>query len=345
MSQALAILAAVLAVSALIVIHEAGHFLAARRFGMKVERFSVGFGPVLLRVQRGETEFALSALPFGGYVKIAGMAAGDEADADDPRAFVNQPAWRRFLVILAGPAMNYVGAALLAALLLATAGLAVPDASARVGDVEPGKPAALGGLVSGDRVLEVDGQGVTTFLGIVEALQRTTAAEVPLLVERGDERLTLTVRPVNDGGTRRLFFGPATALETRPPGAALVDGFRRTNAQLGAQLAGFGQLFAPKQSGVKLEGPVGIAKKLVRAAQRGAAEFFSLAWLVSVVLAVLNLLPVPALDGGRLVFLGYEIVTRRRPNAKLENTVNLVGALALIALMLGVTVFKDLLGR
>lgn len=345
MSQALAILAAVLAVSLLIVIHEAGHYLAARRFGMKVERFSVGFGPVLLRFRRGETEFALSALPFGGYVRIAGMAPGDDVDLADPRAFVNQAAWRRFLVILAGPAMNYLGAALLAAFLLATAGLAVPDPSARVGDLEPGRPAAEAGLATGDRIVAVDGQPVESFFGIVEALQRTQGAEVPLLVERGGEQLTLLVKPVTEDGTRRIGFGPATMLVTRPPLAALAEAFERTHAQLGAQLAGFAQLLKPRTSGVRLEGPVGIAKKLVRAAQRGAPEFFSLVWLVSVVLAILNLLPVPALDGGRLVFLGYEMVTRRRPNARLENTINLVGALALLALMLGVTVFKDLLGR
>src|SRR5512142_2620609 len=160
---ALAAVAALLGLSLLIVIHEAGHYLLARASGMKVERFSVGFGRVLWSFTRGGTQFAVSALPLGGYVRIVGMAPGDDVDPADPTIYSNQAAWRRFLVILAGPAMNFLTAGLLAAALLAGPGLLTPDPSAAVGRIAPDKPAAAAGLQRGDRVLSVAGQPVATW--------------------------------------------------------------------------------------------------------------------------------------------------------------------------------------
>lgn len=344
MTTAIPIVLAVLAISLLIVIHEAGHFLAARAFGMKVERFSVGFGPVILSARRGDTEFALSALPFGGYVRIAGMAPGDDVDPADGSAYANQPAWRRFVTILAGPAMNYVAAVILAAGLLATTGLPDPDPTARVGAPEPGKPAALAGLLDGDRILSVDGEPVGTWLELVSALQRRPGKTFPLEVERGGARLRLTITPASEGGQGRIYVHQHALVVRRGGGAAIAEAVGRTNVQIGAQLAGFASLFS---SGKKpnVTGPVGIGKELVRGARQGAMPFLALVWTISVVLAILNLFPIPALDGGRLVFLAFEIVTRRRVNAKLENTVNLAGAVVLFALIVGVTLFKDLLGR
>ena len=138
MSLVIGIVAAVLGVSVLIVIHEAGHFLVARWLGMKVERFSVGFGPVLFSTRRAGTEFAVSALPLGGYVKITGMAPGEDVDPSDPSLYSNQAAWRRFLAILAGPAMNYGSAVLIGAVLLLGPGLRTPDPAAAVGRVMDG---------------------------------------------------------------------------------------------------------------------------------------------------------------------------------------------------------------
>src|SRR5512142_1428344 len=121
-SYAVVVLVVVIAFGALVIVHELGHFALARACRMRVERFSVGFGPVLFRRRRGDVEWVLSAVPFGGYVRISGMAPGEEIERGDLGAYANQPAWRRFLVILAGPAMNYVFAVLLAAAMLASLG-------------------------------------------------------------------------------------------------------------------------------------------------------------------------------------------------------------------------------
>jgi regulator of sigma E protease len=344
-TTALAILAAVLAVSLLIIVHEAGHYLAARAFGMRVERFSVGFGPVLLALRRRETEFAISALPFGGYVKIAGMAPGEDVDPADRSSYVNQAAWRRFVVILAGPAMNYLSAIVVAAGLLATVGLRDADPAARVGQVVPGMPAAQAGLLEGDRILEVAGQPVDSWLALVGELQRHPGERIPLLVERrvgpSAERLRVLITPRDEGGRGRVGFRQAQLSVTRGPLGAIAEGFSRTNGQVRAQIAAFGNVFSGRQR-AELSGPVGIAQELVRGARDGVEPFLTLVWTISVVLAVLNLFPIPALDGGRLVFLGYEIVTRRRVNARVENALHLVGFVALLALILAVTVFGDL---
>ncbi len=349
MTTLLAIIAAVLAVSLLIVVHEAGHFLAARRFGMRVERFSIGFGPVVGALRRGDTEFAISALPLGGYVRISGMAPGDEVAAGDPRAYANQAAWRRFLVILAGPAMNYVAAVIIAALLLATIGLRAPDPAARVGALVPGMPAAAAGLRTGDRILSVGGTPVESFADLVTELRRHPGATIPLEVARGDrgERLTVPITPRDEGGIGRVGFSQAQLVVRRGPLGAVAEGVARTNAAAGAQLAAFGSLFSGRQK-AELSGPVGIAQELVRGARQGTEPFLALVWTISIVLAILNLLPVPALDGGRLVFLLWEIVTRRRVNERVESFVHFAGMVALLLLILAVTVFRDLarlLGR
>jgi regulator of sigma E protease len=345
MATALAIAAAVLAVSLLIVVHELGHLLAARRCGMRVERFSVGFGPVILSFRRGETEYAISLLPLGGYVKIRGMAPGDDVVPGDGTAYANQPAWRRFLVILAGPFMNYATAVLLAGLLLATLGLAAPDPAARVGRIQPGMPAEAAGLRRGDTILSVAGERVSTWRELVASIQRRPGTPVPLEVLRGEgpsaERLGLTVTPRDEEGVGRVGFRPHTLLERRDAGAAIFEAFHRTNQSAAAQLAAFGAVFS-RSGAAGFTGPAGIAEELVYGARDGTAPFFTLVWQISVVLAILNLLPVPALDGGRLVFLAYEIVARRRVNERVENVLHVVGFVLLVGLLLGVTIFKDI---
>jgi regulator of sigma E protease len=344
----LAIVAAVLGVSLLIVIHEAGHFLAARRFGMRVERFSVGFGPVVGAFRRGDTEFALSALPLGGYVRITGMAPGDEFAPGDPRAYANQAAWRRFLVILAGPAMNYVAAVVIAAALLATVGLRAPDPAPRVGTLVPGMPAAQAGLRPGDRIVAAGGKPVESFAELVGELRSHPGQQIPLDVVRDDgSQVTISITPKNEGGVGRVGFQQATLTVRRGPLAAVAEGFKLTNVAAAAQLAAFGSLFSGG-SKAELSGPVGIAQELVRGARQGAEPFLTLVWTISIVLAILNLLLVPALDGGRLVFLLFEIVTGRRANARVESFVHFAGMIALLVLILAVTVFRDfarLLGR
>jgi len=337
--------AAVLAVSLLIVLHEAGHQWMARAMGMRVERFSVGFGPVIWSARRGETEYAVSALPLGGYVRIAGMAADEEIRADDQSAYCNQAAWRRGLVLLAGPAANYLAAVVLAAILLGSIGLPTPDGSARVGTAVPGMPAAQAGLQPGDRIRAVGGVPVAGWNELVQALQRRPGQLVDLVVERGEgagaQTLTVPITPADSGGVGKVGITPYAPRIQLPALEAVGQAFTRTNGAAAQTLAMLGAMVRREQK-AELSGPVGIAQELVRGARVGADQFLTIVWNISVALALFNLLPLPALDGGRLVFLAYELVTRRRVNEKVESYVHAAGFIALLALLVGVTIFGDL---
>lgn len=346
MSTVVAIAVTVIGFSLLVVVHEAGHAGVARLLGMRVDRFSIGFGPVVWSTRRGDTEYAISALPLGGYVKIAGMATGEEVDPGDRSAYCNQAAWRRFLAIAAGPVMNWIAAVVLAASLAATVGLPVADPSARVGDLRPGWPAQQAGLLPGDRIEAVGGVRVDTWNGLVAELQKHPGQRIALDVLRGEgadaRRLSIPITPRDDGGVGRVGFSMHALLDRRGPAAAIGVAISRTNAGFAAQLHGFAQVFSRRPRAGELSGPVGIAQELFHGAQAGAVRFLTLLWNLSIALALLNLLPLPALDGGRLVFLAYEIVSRRRVNERVENLVHLAGFVALLALILAVTVFSDL---
>ena len=342
----LSIALAILAFGLLIVIHELGHYLAARWSGMRVERFSVGFGPVIWSRRRGDTEWAVSAVPLGGYVKIAGMAPGEEIAADDRSAYSHQPAWRRFLVILAGPAMNYLLAVVLAAGLIATLGLREPDSTSTLGDIIGGGAAERAGLRPGDRIVGAAGAPVADWMALVQAVRAHPGQDLPLVVERagspaGSPPVEMTIRPDDSGGIGKAGIAPSLRAVRAGPIDAVGMAFQKTNDKAGEILGGLGQVVTCKQK-AELQGPLGIAQEMTRSARAGAAPFLMMVWLISLMLAIFNFLPLPALDGGRLVFLVYEIVARRPVNQKVEAVIHTVGFLALLALLLGITVFGDL---
>ena len=339
----LSIIAAILAVSGLIVLHEAGHMWAARLLGMRVERFSFGFGPVVLSATRGGTEYAVSALPLGGYVKIAGMAASEAISPGDTGAYCNMPAWRRVLVLAAGPGANYLVALLLAIGLLATVGLPAPDGSSRVGDLTPGMPGAVAGLQAGDLIVTVAGKPVNDWNTLVAELQRHPGEEIQLDVERGApaQRQVLRLTPKNDGGVGRVGFRPFTVTQQLGPIDAVLEGFTATNARAWANLVGLAQVVKREQK-AELAGPIGIGQELVRGARLGLDRFLTIVWNVSIALALLNLLPLPALDGGRLVFIAIEVVIRRRVSERIEGVVHALGFAALLVMLVGVTIFGDI---
>jgi regulator of sigma E protease len=332
----------IIAFALLIVVHELGHFLAARGCGMRVERFSFGFGPTLYARRRGDTEWAICALPLGGYVRVAGMSPGEDIAAGDRAAYCNQPAWRRFAVILAGPGMNYVAAVVLAIGLVLSLGFREPDPDPVIGEVVEGAAAAAAGLRAGDRVLSVDGQPVASWQELVAAVVAHPGRPMALLVQRGEARVEIAATPRDEGGRGRLGVAQASRLVRRAGlGEAVVKAVSATNERAADVLAGLAQVVTGRQR-AELRGPVGIAQEMARSARAGAPQFLTMVWFISIVLALFNLLPLPALDGGRLVFLVYEIVARRRVNQRVEGLVHLVGFLALFGLIVGVTVFGDL---
>lgn len=340
-------LATILGISMLIILHEFGHFLVARACGMRVLRFSVGFGPTLFSKKMGDTIWQVAAIPLGGFVQVHGMGPSeDESDAhiDPSQSYNNKPGWQRALVIFAGPAANWLISACLIAGLAMTVGVQKYDTTkAVIGDVVEAGPAAQGGLQANDTVVRINDEDVSDWSSMVSIISNHPEQALQFEIDRGGEVKTLTITPRKDAasdagkidvlpGGEREHFGVVQGL-----GAGITGAWNMTG-QYGKMLWG---LISGSQKG-QLSGLPGIVKMVSQQAQRGLSRLFeSLAWL-SIGLCLLNLMPVPALDGGRLVFLGAELVRGKPVNEKVEGIIHTIGFALLIGLMIFVSV-RDVL--
>ncbi len=356
------LLGAIVAIGLLIVVHEAGHFFVARWCGMRVERFSIGFGPAIAkwRSKKG-TLFQLAALPFGGFVEIKGMNIAEEVDPDDHEAYPNKPVWKRIATIFAGPGTNYLSAVVLAFGIYSCAGIPGWADHPKVMVVDAKAP-AHGVLLPGDVIVEANGHPIRvrdarpddpTLGKLTDAAK---GAPMHLVVIRGGQRLAIEVKtaelPVVDAdgkplknadGTDMKAWRMGIVLDNRGKvgvGTTLVQAFRYPWVQTKQIVGGLYAAIRGKAE-VRVSGPVGIVKEFSSAFQSGLMMGLELLMMLNVYLGLFNLLPLPALDGGRLAFLGYELVTRRRANPRVEMTVTMVGVLFLIVLMVFVT-FKDI---
>lgn len=317
------VLVAVLSLGALVLLHEAGHLLAARLFRMRVEVFSIGFGPALLSFRGRQTEYRLSLVPLGGYVRIAGMAPGD-APADDPASFRARPAWQRLVVLLAGPLLNWLLAFALLAGLYAC-GFRVPTDEPVLEEVR-GPKAAAAGLMPGDRVLAVGTTEVQRWGELTRALAAHAGRPVTIRVLRNEVELALTARLGPEG---RLLITPQSRVVRYPFGEALGLAFLKTFALVGQMLDDLKD-WVGGEGDAQPMGPVGLVAQTVEAARRDALALLQLLVLISLGLAVMNLLPLPALDGARVVFVLAGAARRRAIDAHVETAVHGLGALALL---------------
>jgi len=340
----MAIVLAVVALSALIVVHEGGHYLVARWSGMRVDRFSIGFGPPIVTFQRGETEFQVCWILFGGYVQIAGLNPHEEGlDPNDPRSYPNRPVWQRIATIFAGPGTNYVFAALLMVLVFVSFGMPLPKGLPMVLGFSEASPAKEAGIQLQDEVVSVDGKSVKNTAEISPIVNGSGGRPLEVVVMRGGDTQRLQVTPHKVGERwligiliepREEWTHTSLAEEVR---AGLIYPIDRTEIVF----AQFAQIFKGKQE-AKFSGPLGIVGELKRQILRGPAEGLSMAAFISVLLGIFNLFPLPALDGGRLVFLALEAASRRKINQRVEATVHMVGMLALLSFILYVTVANDM---
>ncbi len=333
----------VLGISLLIVLHELGHFALARAFGMRVLRFSVGFGPPLVSRQLGDTIWQIAVIPLGGFVHIHGMGAGEPV-GNDGKSFRDKPLWQRALVILAGPLANWLIAAVCLAALAGSVGLQHYDESRTVlGEIVEGEAAAQSGLRSGDEVRAVAGVDVTDWQSFVTEVRKHAQEPVTFGVLRDGHKLEIEVTPrrSDDGDFGVIGVLPHANVERLRALPAIGAGFRgawRLTAQQASLLWG---VLAGTQEG-RLTGLPGIVKMVSEQAQHGLSRLLQALAVLSVVLALLNLLPVPALDGSRLVFLGIEGARGRPVNELIEGWVHAAGFVLLLGLMIFVSL-RDLL--
>src|SRR5262252_1151871 len=308
----------------LIVLHEGGHFLVARLCGMRVERFSIGFGPPLVSFKRWGTIFQIAPVPLGGFVQITGLNPAEEFDKTDPMVYPNRPRWMRLLTVLAGPAANYLTAIVLVFFVLLGYGLA--PKTQRIEEPAQGRPAAMAGLKAGDVLVEANGKAVDAEHPISEVIKAGQGAPVAIKILRDGQPMTFNVTPDLNKGVYQvgIQIGPYGERTPASLGMAAKEAVVYPYYASVDILEGLYNMIRGKVQ-ADLSGPVGITKQIAKAATRGTVAFISMIAMLSVYLGLFNLLPLPALDGGRAVFLVVETAVRRKINPRFEAAVHAVG--------------------
>jgi len=338
------VLLAIAMLGLLITVHEYGHFIASRLTGIAVKEFSIGFGPKLIqwKSKKHETLFTIRPIPMGGYC----MYYGDETDqqnADDPRAFDKAAVWKRMLSVFCGPLMNFVLAFVVAVALMAGYGFTV--AQPFVESVEANMPAQTAGIQPGDILLSVDGQALSpgdagTLPDAIKALPE--GGSISLRVKRGEQTLSLSLTPVLDAAENRYRIGVmVSAVKPLQTGMIIPAAWDSCVYASHIILDSLGKLVTTGEGANDAAGPVGVVQMVAQQTQRGGLEIFlNLMVIISINLGLINLLPIPGLDGSRLVFMLIEAIRRKPVNRRIESTVHLIGYALLLGLMVFFT-FRD----
>ncbi|MBI5076301.1 MAG: RIP metalloprotease RseP [Nitrospirae bacterium] len=330
----------------LIFVHELGHFIFAKSLGIKVLKFSLGFGPKLIGKKYGETEYLLSAFPLGGYVKMLGQSDTPEEEEVIPeeekhRAYNSQPIWKRFSVVFSGPFFNLCFAVLIFFLVFMNG---VPYMLAEVGDITPNSPAAQQGIMKGDRVIEVDGRQIIRWDEMTEMIHEQPGRELAIKIDRGGSILTLMVRPEKkvvknlfgeDKEVGLIGITPSGRTEVKQTG--IVNAFSlavsRTWDISVLTLVSMVKLVQRIIPADTIGGPIMIFQMAGQQASHGAMSFFTFMAVISINLGVLNLLPIPVLDGGHILFMGIEAIRRKPLSDKVIIISQKIGLVLLLSLM------------
>jgi len=329
---------AVLGIALLMIIHEAGHYLAARAFGMKVIRFSIGFGPAIWRYRSRKTGtiFQVALIPFFAFVQIAGMNPFEDIDPEDKTSYANASLFGRITTIIAGPLANYLFASVFFFGAFYIGGEMVPTLNVKV---KEGAAAAKAQMQDGDKILRIGKERIGDFDELKAIIVKNANTPLEIEVERAGKPLTLKVTPEAQPKSGEGLIGVEPVFERIP--MQFKEAVRRSIIApalfVRHTMITIADIITRKIE-PQLAGPVGIGRELGIAAEQGIDAYLRLLGLLSAYLGAFNMLPYPALDGGRFVFLTYEAVTRRKPNARLEASIHTVGLLTLLALITVVTV-------
>ena len=347
------VLAFIVVVGVLIFVHELGHFLAARLFGVRVEVFSLGFGPKLFSFIKGETEYRISAVPLGGYVRLYGEHPETvPLVVDKEKAFAFKKPWQKALIVLAGPGFNFLFALLAFWLYFSISGPVYLKPV--VGKVIPGSPAEAVGLKPGDEILAIDGKEIETFERLFFYLRsKEDLTEVTLKVKRGNEVFTLRVKPAYQEGTN--IFGKKTkvpVLGIAPSGEVIKKEYNPISAFVAAcekfyeltslTLLAMGKLLTGDLPLSTLGGPLTIGKLAGDTAKVGLFPLIAFMAMLSINLGLINLFPIPMLDGGHLVIFAIEAVRGQPLSLRAQELIFKVG-LALIILLSVIVFYNDII--
>jgi regulator of sigma E protease len=337
-----AIVAALVGLGILIIIHELGHFLVAKKTGVGVLTFSIGFGPKLLGRKIGETEYLLSAFPLGGYVKMVGEDPEEEVQTTDiQRSFSHQGLVKRIAIVAAGPLFNLLLAVVIFLAIFVSYG--VPVLTTRVGGVEPNSPAFRSGVQQGDRIVGVDGREVKKWEELSSQIKESQGRSLKFRLQRDSQELELTVQPIRREG-KNIFgerqeswaigIASEVAIEKSDPLLAVGQAFSKTGEYSILTLVALFKMIKGEVSPKTLGGPLLIAQMAGQQAREGLGSFFFFVAILSVNLGVLNLLPIPVLDGGHLLFFLLEGILGRPVKLKHRERAQQVGIFVLIMIMI-----------
>ncbi|GBE40685.1 MAG TPA: RIP metalloprotease RseP [Nitrospirae bacterium] len=353
------ILWAAILFGSLIFFHELGHFIVAKMVGVRVLKFSLGFGPKLLGKKIGDTEYLLSAIPLGGYVKPLGEDPEDElTEEEKPYSFGYQPVWKRAAIVIAGPVFNLVLAFLIFTSFLAlNYPIIVPDLDSittAINDVTEGSPAEAAGFLSGDEITAINGTDIMDWSEMAAVFSKSPGKELDVKVRRGDKVLNITVTPASEKGmdengeeatVGRIGISKkmsGNVIQSDSIFSAPVKGVQAVYEWSSLTLDVVAKLVTGNMSAKMMGGPIVIVNEAAKAAEVGAYPYLNLIAIISINLAILNLLPVPVLDGGHLLFFGIEALRRKPLSDKIMIVANKIG-MTLLLLLIAFVIYNDTL--
>jgi len=339
----LTIVSTAIVLGILIFVHELGHFIISKKMGVKVLKFSLGFGPKLIGKKIGETEYQIAVFPLGGFVKPLGEDPNEEVKEEERhRSFWAQPIWKRALIIGAGPFFNFF----LAAALFSSINLfGIPYYPSKIGEVSPGLPAEQAGLKKGDVVFSIDGEEITKWDDLSQVIRNSKGKDLLLKVKRDGETLDIKVTP--KPSTQKNLFGeevPVFIVGITPfdeivvqkvgPFRAIGKGLSQTWFGIKLTVVSIIKLIERVIPAKTIGGPILIAQMAGEQAKRGLLSLALFMAILSINLGVINLFPIPILDGGHFLFLGLEAILRKPLSIKKMEIAQQIGLIFIILLML-----------
>lgn len=323
------VISAIFVFMLVILIHEFGHFIVAKKVGIKVNEFSIGMGPKLLQKEKGETKYTLRALPIGGYVQME----GEDENSDDSRSFASVSILSRIAVIAAGAMMNFI----LAIILLSIISFSVGQQTTTIDIVIPDTPAQFAGIDSGDIILSIDNNEIKSWSNIITSIENSSEEEIDIDILRNEEILSFKLKPIIKDGSKIIGIQPTME---RGIIQSIKGGFNQTFYMIKSIFEIFAMLFKGEIGSEVLSGPVGVITEINKATKAGFIYILLMMAMISVNLGVFNLLPIPGLDGSRILFLIIESVRGEPMDPKKEGFIHFLGFAFLISLMLFIT-YKD----
>ena len=326
------ILGSIIVFLLVVLLHEGGHFMAAKASDIKVNEFAVGMGPKIFQKKKGETLYTLRAIPMGGYCAME----GEDSHSQDSRSFGSAPVYKRMIVVVAGAFMNFV----LAIVIFTITSLFLGVQTTQVASLMDNMPAKSAGIMPGDRIVSIDNKETKTFAEIIDAINdsKNDQVEVKVLSDGIDKEFKVNTFKDKEG---RKLIG-FTPIIKRSLLTSISAGFKTTFQVVEGVFKALSMLITGKAGLNNLSGPVGVIKTIGKSTKQGIISLLFITGLISANLGVINLLPIPALDGGKFVLLLVEAIRKKPVNEKFETFINLAGFVFLIGLMIFITVFVDL---